>query len=523
MIKPMRITIFTAGSQGDIQPCVLLGRGLQQAGYELLLAAPQNFAAQVQGAGLRFHPLRGDVQQIMTSDTGRGFMEKGGANPIRAMLSMRKMLGPVALQMAEDALAACQGADALVSLAVFAPFGKTIAEIQGIPLILVEPTPLLPSRLYPAPGWPLQVELGGWHNRLSGHAMLRMIWQWYSPSANQFRKRFGLPPLGGADFFRILASAPLLGAYSPIGHPPPPDWPATAHVTGYWFQDAQPDLAALRRAARLPGCRRASRVCRLRQHGRSQPRRTGDHRPAGAGPQRAARAAAHRLGRVGRAAGAAGMSSCCALRRTAGFSRAWRRWCITAVRGPQRKGCAPACRRWWRRSSSTSLSGGGASSELGVGPQPIPAKKLSAGKPGRGHPGRHAGCGHESTGRGIGQRHPPRGRHGQRGGHRPAVPGSMSMDKQNLGYEPIPYPKIRRLMVDGGRLGRQKHVIHGLVEFDVTDARKAIRQHRARSGEGLSFTAYFIACLGQRGETRTATCTLTAPGATGWCCSTRWM
>jgi UDP:flavonoid glycosyltransferase YjiC (YdhE family) len=28
----MRIAIFTAGSQGDVQPCILLGRGLQQAG-----------------------------------------------------------------------------------------------------------------------------------------------------------------------------------------------------------------------------------------------------------------------------------------------------------------------------------------------------------------------------------------------------------------------------------------------------------------------------------------------------------
>jgi pyruvate/2-oxoglutarate dehydrogenase complex dihydrolipoamide acyltransferase (E2) component len=52
-------------------------------------------------------------------------------------------------------------------------------------------------------------------------------------------------------------------------------------------------------------------------------------------------------------------------------------------------------------------------------------------------------------------------------------------------------------MVDGGRMGRQKHAVHGLVEFDVTQARQAIRQHKVQTGENLSFTAFVVACLGQ--------------------------
>jgi hypothetical protein len=34
------------------------------------------------------------------------------------------------------------------------------------------------------------------------------------------------------------------------------------------------------------------------------------------------------------------------------------------------------------------------------------------------------------------------------------------MSKNNDGYTIIPFPKMRRLMVDGGRMGRQKHNIH---------------------------------------------------------------
>lgn len=64
-------------------------------------------------------------------------------------------------------------------------------------------------------------------------------------------------------------------------------------------------------------------------------------------------------------------------------------------------------------------------------------------------------------------------------------------------YQVIPFPKIRRLMVDGGRLGRQKHLVHGLVEMDVTHARRLIRDYKERTGETLSFTAFVITCLGR--------------------------
>ena len=71
------------------------------------------------------------------------------------------------------------------------------------------------------------------------------------------------------------------------------------------------------------------------------------------------------------------------------------------------------------------------------------------------------------------------------------------MSEKNENYEVLPFPKIRRLMVDGGRLARQKHIIHGLVEVDVTCARQAIRDHKVQTGESLSFTAFIITCLGR--------------------------
>ena len=71
------------------------------------------------------------------------------------------------------------------------------------------------------------------------------------------------------------------------------------------------------------------------------------------------------------------------------------------------------------------------------------------------------------------------------------------MKTKHEAYTAQPYPRIRLLMADGGRMGLRKHTVHGLAEFDITRAREAIRQHRVQTGEALSFSAFFLACLGK--------------------------
>jgi sterol 3beta-glucosyltransferase len=237
----MKITIFAAGSRGDIQPCIALSRGLQQAGYQVCLAAPESFAGFVQKHNVVFYPLRGDVQQIMASDTGRKFMETGGANPIKSIRAMRTMIAPIVTSMMEDASAACTNTNALICLGVFSPLGQSIAEAQGIPIINVEPTPLLPTRAFAAPSWPIQRDLGGFHNYISGMAMLQVIWMWYRPFVKDFRRRLGLSTKGSAGLYDALRTTLMLSAYSPSIIPHPRDWPECIHVTGYFFLDSQSD------------------------------------------------------------------------------------------------------------------------------------------------------------------------------------------------------------------------------------------------------------------------------------------
>lgn len=235
----MKITVFAAGSRGDIQPCIVLSKALQQAGYRVRLAAPEDFADFIEKHGLDFYPLRGDVQRIMASETGRKFMETGGANPLKSITAVRKMIAPVIMTMAKDAYEACRDADALICLGVFSSFGQSIAAALDIPVINVEPTPLLPTSAFPAPSWPIQRNLGGWHNYVSGVIMLAVVWLWYRPFVNDFRRELGLSAYSFSRFYRALRSTPMLSAYSPsiISHPA--DWSDSDHITGYFFLDDQ--------------------------------------------------------------------------------------------------------------------------------------------------------------------------------------------------------------------------------------------------------------------------------------------
>ena len=69
------------------------------------------------------------------------------------------------------------------------------------------------------------------------------------------------------------------------------------------------------------------------------------------------------------------------------------------------------------------------------------------------------------------------------------------MKQQHADYQVVPYPKMRRLEAIAYRSVQHKPMIHGLLEVDVTRARARLREHKAITGESLSFTAFLIACL----------------------------
>ena len=62
------------------------------------------------------------------------------------------------------------------------------------------------------------------------------------------------------------------------------------------------------------------------------------------------------------------------------------------------------------------------------------------------------------------------------------------------------FPRSRQLVRDAGWIAHRRHMISGLFEVDVTEPRRLIREHKARTGESLSFTAFVLACLGKAAD-----------------------
>ncbi len=71
------------------------------------------------------------------------------------------------------------------------------------------------------------------------------------------------------------------------------------------------------------------------------------------------------------------------------------------------------------------------------------------------------------------------------------------MSKHQAAHRIVPFPRMRQVYIDTLHLGYRKHTVHALIEADVTQARRILAAHKARTGETLSFTAFVLACLGQ--------------------------
>lgn len=64
-------------------------------------------------------------------------------------------------------------------------------------------------------------------------------------------------------------------------------------------------------------------------------------------------------------------------------------------------------------------------------------------------------------------------------------------------YTIKPFPAVRQATVDLLAVASRKHMIHGLIEVDVTSARRRLRAIKQQSGQSLSFTGYIIYCCAQ--------------------------
>ncbi|HUT82123.1 MAG TPA: 2-oxo acid dehydrogenase subunit E2, partial [Candidatus Bathyarchaeia archaeon] len=58
------------------------------------------------------------------------------------------------------------------------------------------------------------------------------------------------------------------------------------------------------------------------------------------------------------------------------------------------------------------------------------------------------------------------------------------------------FSKMRKFVVESSEYGLSYHHMKGLLEIDVTEARKLIEAYKERTGKNISFTGWIMKCLG---------------------------
>jgi len=230
----MKIFLSSMGTRGDIQPFIALGQGLQAAGHQVALCTAEGYRTFVEEHGVPYAYMDNEFLAIIQSQTGQAAIESK-----RGILEIYRQIGPIIRRSLEDEWRAVQAFQP--DLMVYHPkmLGSYhIAEKLGIPALLSLALPFqTPTRAFPNPIF-TGVKLGGWFNQFS-YRLMDLAGLMYAGTTNDFRvKTLGLPPKGRFSSTMRKTNGepvPVLYAYSPHLVPRPADFPPEVHVTGFWF------------------------------------------------------------------------------------------------------------------------------------------------------------------------------------------------------------------------------------------------------------------------------------------------
>src|SRR6476620_5907474 len=181
----MRVLLTTWGSRGDVEPIAGLAVQLRAFGVEVRVCAPPDFADLL---------ARVNVPMVPSGQSVRALVH--GVKPSTPAAAPRVAAGLVAAQFKSVAPAA-EGCDALVATGLMPAGARTVAEMLGIPYVLVAFLPgCFPSphqTPLPRPGRPFPP--GVTDNRVLWEVDAERVQALYGAPLNAQRASLGLPPV----------------------------------------------------------------------------------------------------------------------------------------------------------------------------------------------------------------------------------------------------------------------------------------------------------------------------------------
>ncbi|CAM5470570.1 UDP-glucose:sterol glucosyltransferase OS=Streptomyces glaucescens OX=1907 GN=SGLAU_30125 PE=4 SV=1 [Streptomyces glaucescens] len=225
----MKVSLQTFGTRGDVHPFLALGIGLRRRGHDVSVATSTDFKAMVELTGLEFREIPGKAaDHFADPDVIRAIRKS--ASSLRTALVMKRPTTEEFAHSVERMQEAAEGADFVLTSMICRGYGFAGATAPWGTVNWWPMTPTREFRAYKTPDLPL----GPAYTRFTHAMSAQLEWAVHRPAVNKVRTRQGLAPLKKSPMGTLGVEHPVLYPYSPAFMPPPADWPARAHVTGYW-------------------------------------------------------------------------------------------------------------------------------------------------------------------------------------------------------------------------------------------------------------------------------------------------
>ena len=228
----MKITIFTLGTRGDVQPFAVLGRALAEKGHDVTLSTAKNFKSLVRSYNLKFHPVDADYEEILNSKEGRKILQ---VNLFAIQRNLNRLIFPLIEKSLNEFYLLAKESDLIIYrpktfVDVFADQLKGRA-IRAAVIPAVEETAAFLNPMFSA------LKLPFFLNKLS-YKFNHLRYSFFRKPLEQFCERNGLtPPVN------LKSEVPFIYGISRHFLEKPSDWPEHNYLTGFWFPDPHGSLS----------------------------------------------------------------------------------------------------------------------------------------------------------------------------------------------------------------------------------------------------------------------------------------
>ena len=234
----------TFGSLGDLHPYIALARGLQQRGYQPIIATSAIYSDIVEAAGIEFRAVRPDLDLADIDLLHQAMHPRKGTEVV-----IGKLVLPYIRQTYADLNQILQPDDMLITHSI-SYAAHIAAQKHNLNWISVVLSPIAFFSRYDIPvlsGVPFSKHFEKWGpavNRLIIKAIKRFTGR-LCTSIYRLRSEMGLAP-GRHPLFEGQHSPHLvLAMFSKLLARRQPDWPSHTRITGFGFYDAAGNLGDL--------------------------------------------------------------------------------------------------------------------------------------------------------------------------------------------------------------------------------------------------------------------------------------